>query len=89
MSMTEAAEFLTRREQVIWQIQVGSDTAQTLTANHSKSLSDMVWKFPRSHYQAVHIEAGDATLASDALAFYVAVRGGRTLKLSLKTNATH
>ena len=89
MSMTEAAAFLTRREQVLWQVDVGSDTAQTLIANHSKSLSDMVWKFPRSHYQSVRVEAGDATVDSDAQAFYVAVRGGRNLKLSLETNAKH
>ena len=89
MSMTEAAAFLTRREQVRWQIQVDSDGLQTLTANHSTSLSNMVWKFPRSHYQAVHIEAGNAAVDSDARAFYVAVRDGRNLKLSLKTNATH
>ncbi|ARU05290.1 hypothetical protein CCO03_11900 [Comamonas serinivorans] len=82
MSMTEAARFMTRREQVSWQLATHGKQV-TLEAHHPDSLRDLVWQIPRNRYTAVTLNAGDATVVPDAQHFTVTVRDGRDLSLTL------
>ncbi|GAB2811651.1 hypothetical protein GCM10027276_10620 [Comamonas piscis] len=83
ISMTEAADFLSRRDQVQWSLQAqGND--ELLTASHPQSLASMAWTLPKTKYAAVRVRAGEAEVQSTDDAWLVRVRGGKELSLELR-----
>ncbi|WP_460482053.1 polysaccharide deacetylase family protein [Comamonas humi] len=83
ISMTEAAEFLSRREQAQWSLRAVGDSDE-LSAHHPTSLETLTWSIPRSRYAAVHVISGQATIEESPTSWLVRVQRGRELSLQLR-----
>ena len=86
MSMTEAAEFLNRREAVNWRMQVESATTQWLTAQHDTSLNEMVWQLPREFFKHADVVLGNASVKQDDRFIYIAAMNSKELRIKLTMN---
>lgn len=83
ISMTEAADFLSRRDQVEWSLQAQGN-ADVLSARHPQSLADMAWTLPRKKYAAVQVQAGQAQVQATDDGWLVRAQGGQELRLELR-----
>lgn len=82
ISMTEAADFLSRREQVQWTITADGDN-DLLSASHNRSLESMTWTVPKTKYDAVRVRTGQAQVQGTDDAWLVRVQDGKELSLEL------
>lgn len=82
ISMTEAAEFLSRREQVQWSMRREGDH-DVLNAQHPSSMNAMTWRIPKTHYAGVTIQNGEALLKNTDTGWLVTVQSGKALELKL------
>ena len=83
ISMTDAADFLSRRELVLWSMQAQGDS-DVLTASHPTSLVSMTWTLPKKQYSAVQVRAGQATVQDTETAWLVHAQDGLQLTLELR-----
>ena len=81
--MTEAAEFLNRRENVQWALRHDADH-DTLVASHPESLNTMTWKIPLARYTEVTVTSGKAHIESTETAWRVQAEEGKELTLQLR-----
>ena len=66
-TMQSLADFLNRRQQVHWQLQMTPDSdAASLQAHSKQSLQGMTWVFPKGRTQGMHLLEGQAQIIEDA-----------------------
>ena len=83
ISMSEAAEFLNRRENVQWALRHDADH-DTLVASHPESLNTMTWKIPLARYTEVTVTSGKAHIERTETAWRVQAEEGKELTLQLR-----
>jgi len=83
ISMGEAADFLSRRNQVQWSIAAEGDN-DLLSASHPQSLTAMAWTVPKTKYAAVRVRAGQAQVQATDSAWLVRVQDGQELSLEMR-----
>ncbi len=62
MTLTQAAQFLSRREQADWRFEP-IPNGWGLTAHHPDSLNEMAWRFPKSRFAQPTVAKGLATVS--------------------------
>ena len=77
-TMTELANFLTRRDAVEWNLSSGGGDTVVLEATHPHSLEHFSWALPQSRYSQVKVVEGNGSVrAADGYWFVTAGRGTR------------
>ena len=83
ISMSEAAEFLTRREQTQWSLQ-HQDDSDILSAQHPTSMAALTWRIPANTYTDVRIRQGEARVEHKDSHWQVTVQSGTAIELELR-----
>jgi len=85
-TMTDLAEFLTKREAVRWTLVEDRDRMTTFRASHPRSLDHQTWIFPQETYSDARVVQGKASVRlQDGEIFIVAADCGQlTVELSHK-----
>lgn len=81
-TMTDLAEFLTKRETVHWSLQRRGEKV-ILRAEHPNSLAHETWVFPESSYSNAKVIKGQATVSSQDQLILVSATDGRQLTVEL------
>lgn len=83
ISMTDAADFLSRREQTRWSMQHDAQN-DVLRAENAASLTALAWRIPAASYADVSLRQGDARIERTDAGWQVTVQSGTTLELALR-----
>lgn len=86
-TMTDLAEFLTKRAAVHWNIQRNPEGQVILRADQPTSLAHDTWVFPQNSYRDLRVVDGHATVRSQDGMIFVEATGGRRLALELRATA--
>jgi hypothetical protein len=83
LTMTQAAEFMGKREQTDWAINRTNQGWQ-LQAQHADDLKDLTWRIPKQRFAKPVIVQGDAVVETQTNEWLVVARSGKYLQLDLK-----
>ena len=83
-TMTELANFLTRRDAVEWKVTAGEGDSVTLEATHPRSLEHFSWAFPRARYAQVKVVEGNGSVRQDGDSWFVTAGSGTHLKVQMR-----
>jgi Polysaccharide deacetylase len=83
LTMTQAAEFMSRREQAEWSLS-RTATAWRLKATHPGDLRDLAWRVPVARFAKPEIKRGQARIERIEEDWLVVVESGIELQLDLK-----
>jgi Polysaccharide deacetylase len=83
LTMTQAAEFMSKREQTDWALN-RTDQGWRLTAQHADNLNDLTWRIPNRRFAEPKVVQGDAVVERLANEWLVAARSGKLLQIDLK-----
>ena len=83
ITMSQAADFLTRRERVQWQLDAQPDGLQ-LVAKDAKDLEHMAWWVPKQRFAKPVVVQGQATIDAFGSDWRITAAPGKVLKVSLK-----
>ncbi len=81
-TMTDLAVFLTRRNQVSWNVVSNGSGTSTFSANHSSDMSSVTLLVPRNRYSNLRIRTGSARITSDATDWVVSVNSGTSISFT-------
>lgn len=79
-TMTQLADFLSRREKVRWVTRAYFNGAHYVIADHPDTLAHQTWLLPRKAYDRPVIDEGQATVAQDDENWIVVAGEGRRLR---------
>jgi hypothetical protein len=82
VTMTQQAQFQTRRNAAVWKVSSNGARVSTFTATHASSLQDITWLIPKARYGQPRVTSGSATITSDTLNWVVTAGGVRSLTLT-------
>jgi hypothetical protein len=82
-TMTQAADFLNRRERTSWHIEQDGDRC-IVEAEHPDDLDRLAWRFPKSAYQRPVLEKGSGSVQDDDKYWLVVANPGKILRISTK-----
>lgn len=83
ITMSQAADFLTRRERVQWQLDAQPDGLQ-LVAKDAKDLAHMAWLVPKQRFSKPLVVQGQATIDAFGSDWRITAAPGKVLKVNLK-----
>jgi hypothetical protein len=83
LTMTQAAEFMNRREKAEWSLS-RTDSAWQLLAKHPTDLKDLAWRLPAARFEKPEIKLGQAAIERLGEDWLVVVGSGTKLQLDLK-----
>jgi hypothetical protein len=83
MTMTQAADFMSQREQTDWEFK-RSTQGWHLNASHPNDLKDLTWRIPKLRFAQPILVRGDAVVEQYPLEWLVVARSGKFLQLDIK-----
>lgn len=83
-TMASLADFLTRREQVKWQIQPTQYGDVMLVASHPQSLAQFTWALPLSRYGQVKVLQGKTDIRTADGYRLITAKDGKQLKVEIE-----
>ncbi len=83
LTLTQAAEFMNKREQTRWQMD-RTDKGWQLVARHAQDLKDLAWRIPIQRFEQPTVVLGDADVEQQGDEWIVVARSGKILRLDIK-----
>jgi hypothetical protein len=83
LTLTQAAEFMDKREQTRWHMD-RADKGWQLVAKHAQDLKDLAWRIPVQRFEQPSVALGDAEIEQQGDEWIVVARSGKILQLNIK-----
>jgi hypothetical protein len=81
-TMTDLAVFLTRRNQVVWNVVSNSAGTSTFSASHDSDLSGVTVLVPKNRYKNLSVKTGSASIKSDTTDWVIVVNSGKSVSFT-------
>lgn len=83
LTLTQAAEFMNKREQTEWSF-ARIQTGWQINASNKQDLKDLTWRVPTQRFSIPVIEQGDAVVEAYEDEWLVIAKSGNNLKIDIK-----
>jgi hypothetical protein len=82
LTMTQAADFMSKREQTDWSLEA-TETGWQISAQNTNGLQDLTWRVPKQRFMKPTIQQGDAVVEAYPEEWLIIAKIGTVLKIDI------